>query len=197
MSEDYWKLKAAAEEFEKYWNEKNKAELEKHWGLVERLAKKSHYSSLLDVGCGLGNLIAFTSLATKDNYFGIDISKPMVDRARVLHPGYRFEVSDPMEFSAPSDLVVANGFLFHQHDFFLKLHRIAGLTKACLIFNLMVAEEGRSKRSSEGYWTRTLGADEYRFMKRGLEREFRLEEIKFGEWGENSEYYLRCERHGG
>lgn len=197
MSVDYWKLKGAAAEFEKYWNEKNKAELERHWRLIERLAKQFPYSSLLDVGCGIGNLIAFTSLATKDNYLGIDISPPMVDRAGVLHPGYRFEVADPMEFSTQSDLVVANGFLFHQHDFFLKLHRLVGLTKTCLIFNLMVGSEGCSKRSSEGYWTRVLGTDEYMFMKKNLEKEFRLREVKFGEWGGREEYYLRCERHEG
>lgn len=199
MSEDYWKLKGAVAEFEKYWNEENKAELERHWELVERLAKKFPYSSLLDVGCGIGNLITFTSLATEDNYLGIDISPPMVERARVLHPKFRFEVADPMEFPTPSDLVVANGLLLHQHDIFLKLHRLTELTKNCLIFNVLVTREGTSKRSAKGYWTRFLGYAEYTFMKRDLGKIFSLEDAKFGEWGgtdevKDREYYIRCDR---
>lgn len=197
MGEDYWKLKGAVTDFEAYWNEKNRGALKQHWNLVERLAKKSPYSTILDVGCGIGNLIAFTSLATEDNYLGIDISQQMVDRARVLHPRYRFEVADPMEFGTPLDLVVANGFLLHQHDLFLKLHRIKELTKTRLIFNVMVTNEGYSRRSSEGYWMRVLGVGEHTFMKRGLEKEFSIEEVKFGRWGDLTEYYIRCERHGG
>lgn len=201
LSEAYWKSKEAAREFEAYWNQRNKAALEKRWGLVERLAKKTLYSSLLDVGCGLGNLIAFTSLATKENYLGIDISPPMIDRARELHPGYNFKVADPMdvheEVSGLRDLVVAHGFLLHQHDLFLKLHRLEELTKTCLIFDVLVAKEGYSKRSQEGYWKRVIGIEEYMFLKRDLITVFRLKEVEFDEWGSEKEYYLRCERHGG
>jgi len=197
MSEEYWKAKKAADDFEVYWNLKNKPALEQRWGLVERLAKKSPYSTLLDVGCGIGNLIAFTSLATTENYLGIDISPPMVERARTLHPGYRFEVADPMKFDNISDLVVAHGILLHQYDLFLKLHRLIELTGNCLIFNVLVTKEGYSRRSSEGYWGRVIGDEEYMFMKDDLGKDFSIEEVKFGEWSGHREYYLCCQRRQG
>lgn len=210
MSEEYWKAKKAADDFEVYWNQRNKASLEKRWGLVQRLAKPAAdgtiiglekamlpYSSILDVGCGIGNLIAFTSLATKDNYWGIDISPHMIERAKALYPGYRFAVADPMgssEFDDEFSLVVAHGFLLHQHDLFLKLNRLVQLTGGHLIFDVLVAKEGYSRRSPEGYWVRVLGNEEYGFMKKDLEKKFVLEEAKFGEWTGHTEYYLSCRR---
>jgi len=194
MSEDYWKAKKAADDFEVYWNQKNKASLERRWGIVQRLAGEPP-SSLLDVGCGVGNLITFTTLAMKDNYWGIDISPPMIEKAKALHPGYRFEVIDPMEFGeGQADLVVAHGFLLHQHDLFLKLNKLVGLTGEHLIFDVLVAKEGYSKRSPLGYWTRVLGREEYGFMKKDLGEKFTVEEVNFGEWSEHTEYYLNCRR---
>lgn len=191
---DYWKAKEAVAEFERYWNKENKDSLIRRWGLVERLAKGSPRSSVLDVGCGIGNLIAFTSLATEGNYLGIDISSSMVERARVLHPKFRFEVVDPMEFTTPHDLVVAHGFLLHQHDPFVKLRKLTELTKSRLIFDMLVTNEGYSRRSPKGYWTRVLGDEEYVSVKGELAAGFSLEEVKFGEWSGHVEYYLRCER---
>jgi SAM-dependent methyltransferase len=193
MSEEYWKGQKTAEEFERYWNVQNKDSLKRRWGLVQSLQLEPP-KSLLDIGCGIGNLITFTTLATEENYLGIDISQPMVERARALHPGYRFEVKDPMKFHNVSDLVVAHGFLLHQHDLFLKLHFLKELTKHHLIFDVLVASEGYSRRSPEGYWTRVLGDEEYGFMKKDLEEEFTLKEVKFGEWSGHREYYLSCRR---
>lgn len=194
MSEAYWKRRDAVAEFEEYWNKENEENVRRRWSLIEELTKKTPHSSILDMGCGIGNLIAFTSLATEDNYLGIDISPPMVERARELHLGYHFTLADPMEFTTPSDLVVAHGFLLHQHDLFLKLHRLKELTRTCLIFDILVTKEGYSKRSSNGYWERVLGDEEYGFMKKELEEKFRLEEVKFIEWGDYREYFLKCER---
>ncbi len=193
MSEAWWKSKEAAREFEVYWNQRHQAALKKRWGLVQNLHLEPP-KFLLDVGCGIGNLIAFTPLATKDNYLGIDISPPMIERARALHPDYCFEVADPMKFDNISDLVVAHGFLLHQHDLFRKLDKLVQLTGAHLIFDVLVANEGYSRRSPDGYWARVLGNEEYAFMKKGLEEEFKLEEVKFDRWGDASEYYLSCRR---
>lgn len=52
MSEAYWKLREAVAEFEVYWNKEN---VRRRWSLTEGLAKKSPYSSILDVGCGIGS----------------------------------------------------------------------------------------------------------------------------------------------
>jgi SAM-dependent methyltransferase len=202
MSTNYWKTKSAADQFEIYWGSR-RSSLERRWGIVSNLQLEPP-KLLLDVGCGIGNLITFTSLATKENYLGIDISPPMVERARALHPGYNFEVADPMKCNSISDLVVAHGFLLHQHDLFLKLHKLVQLTGSHLIFDLLVAKEGYSRRSQEGYWTRVLGEEEYGFMKEGLEKEFNLKEVKFEQWSWplslvgksilHTEYYLSCRR---
>jgi len=195
MSVDYWKARSAADDFERYWNVQNKASLGKRWGLVESLAGKVRYPSILDAGCGIGNMITFTTLADAQNYLGIDVSSSMVERARALHPSYRFEVSDLVRFPADLyDLVVAHGFLLHQHDLFLKLYLLEVMTRSHLIFDVLVANEGYSRRSSLGYWTRVLGDEEYGFMKKDLEEEFALKEVKFGEWSGHREYYLSCRR---
>jgi len=196
MSVDYWKARSAADDFERYWNVQNKASLGKRWSLVESLAGGVRYSSILDMGCGIGNLITFTTLADARNYLGIDVSSSMIERAKALHPSYRFEVSDLAELDLADDydLVVAHGFLLHQHDLFLKLHDLRVLTKGHLIFDVLVANEGYSRRSSLGYWTRVLGDEEYGFMKKDLEEEFTLKEVKFGEWSGHREYYLSCRR---
>lgn len=195
MSEEYWKAKNAADEFEKYWNVQNKDSLLRRWGIVQSLQLEPP-KSLLDVGCGIGNLITFTPLATENNYLGIDISQSMIERAKVLHPGYDFRVMDPMELPQHpvEDVVVAHGFLLHQHDLFLKLHRLKEVTRKCLIIDVLVADEGYSKRSQEGYWTRVLGEEEYGFMKKDLEKEFVIEEVKFEAWVGHTEYYLSCRR---
>lgn len=194
---DYWKDPKSVVEFETYWNMDNKNSLVRRWGLIERLVGRLKYSTILDVGCGIGNLIAFTSLATKDNYLGIDISPPMVERARTLHPGFRFEVTDPMKLDVRWDLVVVNGVLLHQHVPILMLRKLVELTGLCLIFDVLVTKKGYSKRSIEGYWTRVLGEEEYTFTKKDLGKGFSIDEVKFGEWSGNREYYLKCERRLG
>jgi len=194
LSVEYWKRPESAAEFEEYWNRRNKASLLRRWGLVERLAKKPLYFSLLDVGCGIGNLVAFTTLANEDNYYGIDISPPMVERAKVLHQGFRFEAIDPMKLDGRWNLVVAHGLLLHQHDPFPMLRKLVKLTGSCLIFDELVTNKGYSERSPHGYWTRVLGSEEYTFMKDELAKEFVVEEVLFDTWGQNREYYLSCRR---
>jgi SAM-dependent methyltransferase len=195
MSEDYWRAKSATDEFEKYWNTQNKDSLKRRWGIVQSLQLEPP-KSLLDVGCGIGNLITFTPLATVENYLGIDISEPMITRAKVLHPGYTFRVMDPMELPKHpvEEVVIAHGFLLHQHDLFLKLDRIKAVAKNCLIIDVLVAKEGYSRRSPQGYWTRVLGEEEYGFMKKNLGKEFTLKEVVYGRWAGNTEYYLSCRR---
>jgi len=195
MSEEYWKDKKAADDFEKYWNVQNQASLKERWGLVKSLAGEVHYPSILDAGCGIGNMITFTTLADAKNYLGIDVSQPMIEKARALHPGYRFEVADLADFPLDNyDLVVAHGILLHQHDLFLKLHFLKVMATHLILDVLVKSDEGYSRRSPYGYWTRVLGEEEYVFMKKDLEKEFTLKEVKFGEWMGHREYYLSCRR---
>ena len=60
------------------------------------LETKAPYSSILDIGCGLGYFTdEIHKFCTKDgNTIGTDISPTAVDKARKLFPNLRFEVLD-------------------------------------------------------------------------------------------------------
>ena len=59
--------------------------------------------SLLDVGCGLGDLVSFLDRRGIDvNYTGVDVVEQMIARARELHPSRRFMCAN--FFNNPSAL---------------------------------------------------------------------------------------------
>ena len=75
-------------------------------------------ASILDVGCGVGHFAKWLNESGYEgDYIGIDLMPEMIDRARVLNPGMRFEVCDlllePDQFRA--DYVMASG-IFHLGD---------------------------------------------------------------------------------
>lgn len=71
-------------------------------------------ATLLDVGCGFGDLLAFLKeRGIEPVYTGIDVCKPMIQRCRERFEddGAIFRVADVMEFDSvkPFDFVVASG----------------------------------------------------------------------------------------
>ncbi|MCK5113472.1 MAG: class I SAM-dependent methyltransferase, partial [Phycisphaerae bacterium] len=51
--------------------------------------------SLLDVGCGLGDLVTYLEKQNVSvDYTGVDVVEQMVERAEHLHPSRRFECAD-------------------------------------------------------------------------------------------------------
>lgn len=73
-----------------------------------------HGRSLLDVGCGFGDLLAFlTARGVQPRYTGVDICAPMIERCRKRFPGdeARFAVGDALTYEPeePFDYVVASG----------------------------------------------------------------------------------------
>jgi trans-aconitate methyltransferase len=79
--------------------------------LIELLAPRPG-ERILDLGCGTGHLAARIAEAGAD-VVGIDSSASMVEEARRLYPGIRFEVADARDFSldAPFDAVFSNAVL--------------------------------------------------------------------------------------
>ncbi len=78
--------------------------------LLQALSRPAR--SILDVGCGVGELVAFLDerhIATE--YRGIDPLPEMVAAARERFPGRRFDVALPEEAAStpPADLVLASG----------------------------------------------------------------------------------------
>ena len=68
-------------------------------------------SSILDVGCGWGDLYDYLNGHYEGvRYMGIDINPRYIERAKELHPEARFEVADFGEYEGgPFDYVFASG----------------------------------------------------------------------------------------
>lgn len=105
--------------------------------------------SLHDVGAGAGHLLDHLGASgVKLDYTGSDLSSAMVESARDLHPGGRFErldlLSDPIE--ERWDVVVCSGLFFvklghseaeWQNFVHVMLRRMWSLCRVALAFNLM------------------------------------------------------------
>ena len=79
-------------------------------------AKKLAGKSLLDVGCGLGDLLSFLQERGIDvDYTGVDLSEKMLDAARRLHGDAQFVCTDVFAGQAPPpgqfDVVFCSGAL--------------------------------------------------------------------------------------
>jgi cyclopropane fatty-acyl-phospholipid synthase-like methyltransferase len=105
--------------------------------------------SLLDVGCGTGDLSAF--LATRDlavDYLGVDLLDKMIDEARRRHPTAAFESLDPFDPAALAsrrfDVVFASGVFNletgNSREFLpAGIDHLLGLADEALVFNLLHA----------------------------------------------------------
>lgn len=104
-----------------FWDQESlidEAEIEKKWPyppkLKSVLSELEPFKSVLDFGCNTGR--AYTQLFSEKEYFGVDIVKPVVDRAIERHSGASFEkISfDPTEWKCPVvDIVFCATILVH------------------------------------------------------------------------------------
>jgi SAM-dependent methyltransferase len=90
-------------------------------------------ASILDVGCGVGHFAKWLmENGFEGEYTGVDLLPEMVERARELNPGMRFETCDilaePNRFRA--DYVMSSG-IFHLGDAPFMQRVIAALYEAC------------------------------------------------------------------
>ena len=104
---------------------------------------------LHDVGAGAGHLLDHLSESgVKLDYTGSDLSPAMVESARALHPGARFERLDLLSDSLEErwDVVLCSGLFFvklgHSEAEWWRfvrsmLRRMWGLSRVALAFNLM------------------------------------------------------------
>lgn len=103
--------------------------------------------SLLDVGCGVGDLYGFlTERSIGADYTGVDILEKMAAEARTRHPTGTFECADifsgPAPAGAPFDVVFCSGTfnlnIGNNHEFLPKaITRLLQLTRETLAFNLL------------------------------------------------------------
>lgn len=50
----------------------------------------------LDLACGTGESLLYLN-TTPDLYCGVDLSKKMIEKAKIIHPGYKFLLGDMLE----------------------------------------------------------------------------------------------------
>ncbi len=91
----------------------NKKAAEQRYSEIVSLAELEG-RSILDVGCGFGDIIPFLALKSQNfSYTGVDAIAAFIKEAKKLYPGYRFFTRD--YFTRPLkekfDIVVANGCL--------------------------------------------------------------------------------------
>lgn len=70
-------------------------------------------TSILDVGCGTGDMAGFLSSKGIKTYLGVDIFEPSIKRAREKYPAAEFIVGDflSLDFSEKFDFVFSSGAL--------------------------------------------------------------------------------------
>ncbi len=66
---------------------------------IRRNLKKSSNGKLLDVGCGIGDL-SLVANAKGYTYYGVDVSKDMIARAKQIFPSGKFIVASATNFSS-------------------------------------------------------------------------------------------------
>ncbi|HDZ19915.1 hypothetical protein LCGC14_0094930 [marine sediment metagenome] len=107
--------------------------------------------SLLDVGCGTGDLVAYLmGRGVAVDYLGVDLIEKMIVEARRRHPAAAFECVDPFQPGALAgrqfDVVFASGVFNldagdNREDLPRRVGRLLELSREALVFNLLHARE--------------------------------------------------------
>jgi len=175
-----------------FW-EKGEAKVTKdRFRLISHWLKTFQYDSLLDVGCGNGNLIKYCKIPyTK--YLGVDFSVEMLKRLKQAFPNHKVIHAKFLERDLPqSDIVIAHSFLEHQYYFWGSICKLVFLAKKGLLFNVLVSTQGLLKFNPRGFWERVLTPCDYRDLMDLLRRRnFAVHDLDFYA---RSERYVFCRR---
>lgn len=92
-------------------------------------------AEILDIGCGYGSL---ADAVPPDQYHGIDVVGGFIEKAGLLHPDHRFEVTTLEEFSGATDVSVFAGVMGSVPDPFGLLRRAWEISRMGVVvdFNL-------------------------------------------------------------
>jgi cyclopropane fatty-acyl-phospholipid synthase-like methyltransferase len=80
--------------------------------------------SVLELGCGNGDLYEYLRFDTADVYKGVDFSPSMIDSFKKAHPGVDLECRDASSYSDDTkyDLIFSNGVIQYFDDQMLNHH---------------------------------------------------------------------------
>jgi SAM-dependent methyltransferase len=108
--------------------------------------------SILDIGCGYGELLRFAS--PPGHYLGIDLVADFVDEARSRHPKWQFAVVDAFNYSGPVvDWALLVGVLSSVPTPKALISRAAKLAKKGVIFDITLGERMPSDYLDLFRWT--------------------------------------------
>jgi len=174
------------DEIIEFWDRKEPRVTKDRFSLISSFLSKIEYDSLLDIGCGNGNLIKYCKIPSS-KYIGVDFAKGMLERLKKNYPDYKVIEANFLDCSPPrADVVIAHSFLEHQLLFWNCIDKLASLAKKALLINVLVKDKGKVEYNPSGYWERVLSLEEFNKLKERLSKSFSIQEIKF---------YARPERY--
>jgi len=115
--------------------------------------------TVLDVGCGMGDLLPYLYAQTTDfTYRGIDITPEFIEIARKRYDGHRFDISDLFTdgLDATYDIVLCSGVLNAatpgwQQNRLKMIERLFSYAKEALVFNMAGSLESPHESHGVGY----------------------------------------------
>lgn len=131
------------------WGESDKFS---NFALLTKITEYTNHSfigsSILDVGCGTGDLAGFLKEKEIGMYTGIDIVKSVIEKAQQKYPEYTFITDDFLqhEFEEKFDFVLASGALALTLDtnnyeiFDAWLHKMWSLSNFGIAFNFLTSK---------------------------------------------------------
>ena len=111
-------------------------------------------STFLDLGCATGNFIKIIRSKTKiKDYLGIDVSKNMIERAKLEYPGYKFLHYDGkfLRVKKKFDLSFCFGTLEYCNNYESLIKQMLNLTNKFLIFDLRLTFESTLINKKKSY----------------------------------------------
>lgn len=100
--------------------------------------------SILDVGCGLGDLYFYLKNTVKDfHYLGIDILPEMINKAKIKYPKANFKSSNFSSYKEDSfNYVLASGLLFlkiedYKTKYFQIIKQMYNISNIGVAFNML------------------------------------------------------------
>jgi len=145
--------------------------------LIDQLDLKGR--SLLDVGCGAGDLWTFlNSRKITVDYLGVDVVEKVIAEAQRRHPNGQFQSADLFgrgpSLDGPFDIVYASGVFNldsgrNRESLPGEIERLLTLTGITLMFNLLHARESR-RYGDCFYWD----PDEVRHILKSFDCQWRI-----------------------